>query len=63
MANTLINLSIFHLQAVPDKTKSMAYAQEAQDILIPLCKRAPHLQDYLDMAEEVLEDNKAKPDV
>ena len=61
LATTLINLSIFHLQAVPDKAKSVAYAQEARDILIPLCKQAPHLQQYLDQAEQLLAANKAKP--
>ncbi|WPD22443.1 MAG: tetratricopeptide repeat protein [Candidatus Electrothrix scaldis] len=57
----LIDLTIFHLYFVPDQAKSVDYAQEARDILIPLCKKAPHLQGYLDIAERVLERNKAKP--
>ncbi|CAK8718070.1 hypothetical protein GMJAKD_07290 [Candidatus Electrothrix aarhusensis] len=61
LAQALLNLSIFYLQAVPDKTKSIAYAQEARDILLPLCKQAPHLQKYLDMAEGLLKDNNTKP--
>uniref|UniRef100_UPI004056A147 hypothetical protein n=1 Tax=Candidatus Electronema sp. TaxID=2698783 RepID=UPI004056A147 len=61
LSATLINVSIFYLQDVPDRAKSVAYAQEARDILIPLCKQAPHLQSDLDMAERVLAANKAKP--
>ncbi|WP_339136781.1 MAG: tetratricopeptide repeat protein [Candidatus Electrothrix sp. GW3-4] len=60
LVTTLLNLSIFYLQSVPDKAKSVAYAQEARDILKPLCDKAPHLQEYLDMAEGLLKDNKAK---
>lgn len=52
-------MSIFYLQDVPDKTKSIAYAQEARDILTLLCQQMPHLQNYLDAAEEVLKRNKA----
>ena len=61
LTEILINLSIYYLQYVPDKAKSVAYAQEARDILIPLVKQAPHLQSLLDMAEGLLEDNKAQP--
>jgi tetratricopeptide (TPR) repeat protein len=61
MAQTLFNLSIFYLHAMPDKAKSAAYAQEARDILIPLCKQAPHLQQYLDAAEQLLAANDAAP--
>jgi hypothetical protein len=62
LANTLLNLSIFYLQNLPDKAKSVAYAQEARDIPIPLCQQAPHMQNYLDKAEQVLAANKAKPE-
>jgi hypothetical protein len=62
LAETLLNLSIYYLQAVPDKDKSVAYAQEVRDILQSLIKQAPHLQNYLDMAEQLLEDNKTQPD-
>jgi len=57
----LINLSIFYLQSVPDQAKSVVHAQEARDILIPLCKQAPHLQNYLDKAEQLLKLNNTKP--
>ncbi len=62
LVETLLNMSIFYLQAVPDKTKSIAYAQEARDILKPLIQQLPHLQEYLDAAEQVLEANNAKPE-
>jgi tetratricopeptide (TPR) repeat protein len=61
VAETLLNLSIFYLQAMSDKDKSVAYAQEAREILQSLIKQAPHLQGHLDHAERLLEDNKAKP--
>ncbi len=61
LAQTLVNMSIFYFQVVPDKTKSIAYAQEARDILMPLCQQVPHLQKYLDAAEQLLAANKAKP--
>jgi hypothetical protein len=60
VAITLINLSIFYLKAVPDTAKSVAFAEEARSILIPLCAQAPHLQQHLDMAELVLRTNAAK---
>jgi hypothetical protein len=56
-------LSIFYLQAVPDKIQSTAYAQEARDILKPLIQRMPHLQGHLDHAEQLLERNKAKSEM
>ncbi|MCI5226712.1 MAG: tetratricopeptide repeat protein [Candidatus Electrothrix sp. AX2] len=62
LVETLLNLSLFYLGAVPDKAKSVTYAQEARDILKPLIQQAPHLQKYLDLAEEVLERNKTQPD-
>ncbi len=62
LVKTLLSLSLFYLQDVPDKAKSVAYAQEVRDILQSLIKQAPHLQNYLDMAEQLLEDNKAQPD-
>ncbi|MCI5182982.1 MAG: tetratricopeptide repeat protein, partial [Candidatus Electrothrix sp. AW1] len=62
LAETLLNLSIFHLKAVPDKDKSVAYAQEARDILKTLIQQAPHLQGHLDHAERLLEANKTQPD-
>ena len=61
VAQTLNNLSIFYLYHMPDKAKSVAYAQEARDNLIPLCKQVPHLQGDLDKAEQLLAANKAKP--
>ncbi|MCI5158706.1 MAG: tetratricopeptide repeat protein, partial [Candidatus Electrothrix sp. AUS1_2] len=61
LAETLLNLGIFYLQAMPDKDKSVAYAQEARKILLSLIKQAPHLQGHLDQAEQLLEDNKARP--
>ena len=61
LAETLLNLSIFHLEAMPDKAKSVAYAQEARDILKPLIKQVPHLQGHLDHAERLLERNMIKP--
>ncbi len=61
LSETLLNLSIFYLESMPDKAKSVAYAQEARDILKPLIQRAPHLQGHLDHAEQLLADNKAKP--
>ncbi|MCW5198429.1 hypothetical protein VU06_01615 [Desulfobulbus sp. F3] len=61
LAQTLFNLSIFYLYHMPDRAKSAAYAQEARDILIPLCKQAPHLQKYLDEAELLLKANAATP--
>ena len=61
LANALLNLSIFHLKNVPDKAKSVVHAQEARDILIPLCKQAPHLQKYLDDTEQLLKLNNTKP--
>jgi hypothetical protein len=61
LAKVLLNMSIFHLKDVPDKSKSIDYAQEARDILIPLCKQAPHLQGELDKAEQLLKLNNTKP--
>ncbi len=61
VVTTLINLSSFHFQAVPDIAKSVAYAEEARSILIPLCKQAPHLQQYLDQAERLLKANGGGP--
>ena len=61
LTETLINLSIFYLEDVPDKAKSVAYAQEARSILIPLCKQVPHLQQYLDKAERLLAENSTAP--
>jgi len=63
LATILVNLSIFYLEDVPDKAKSVAYAQEARSILIPLCKQAPHLQGELDKAEQLLNLNNTKPGV
>ncbi|MCI5178651.1 MAG: hypothetical protein D3911_04875 [Candidatus Electrothrix sp. AW3_4] len=62
LVKTLLSLSIFYLQAVPDKAKSVAYAQEAREILKTLIPQAPHLQGHLDHAERLLEDNKTQPD-
>jgi tetratricopeptide (TPR) repeat protein len=61
LTETLNNLSIYYLEDVPDRTKSVAYAEEARSILIPLCAKMPHLQGYLDMAERVLKANAATP--
>lgn len=61
LTGTLINLSIFYLYAVTDRAKSVAYAQEAGSILIPLCKQVPHLQSRLDMAERLLKANAGGP--
>ncbi|MCW5213141.1 hypothetical protein VU04_09555, partial [Desulfobulbus sp. TB] len=61
VANALLSLSVFYLQVVPDTAKSVIYAQEARDILIPLCEQAPHLQGELDRAESLLEAISTKP--
>ena len=57
LAITLNNLSIFYFDGVPDQKQSVAYAQEARSILIPLCSKMPHLQERLDMAEQLLKAN------
>jgi tetratricopeptide (TPR) repeat protein len=57
VAMILNNLSIFYLQDVPDQKQSVAYAQEARSILIPLCAKIPHLQGLLDQAEALLKAN------
>lgn len=62
LSETLLNMSIFYLKSMPDKAKSVAYAQEARDILLSVIKRMPHLQGHLDHAEQLLEDNKAQSD-
>ncbi len=62
LAQTLLNMSIFYLEDVPNKAKSVTYAQEARNILIPLCKKAPHLQGKLDRTKLVLKRNNAKPE-
>jgi tetratricopeptide (TPR) repeat protein len=59
LAMTLINLSIYYLKGVPDRAKSVAYAQEAHSILIPLCAKLPHLQQRLDTAVRLLAANGA----
>jgi hypothetical protein len=61
VANTLNNLSIFYLKTVPDRAKSIAYAEEARSILSPLCAKMPHLQEHLDKAKRLLAVNGAKP--
>ncbi len=61
LIDTIIKLSIFYLSLVPDPAKSVAYAEEARSILIPLCAQAPHLQKYLYGAELVLKANAATP--
>lgn len=61
VAMTLVNLSILHFDDVPDQKPSIAYAQEAHSILIPLCAKMPHLQWHLDMAKRLLEANAATP--
>ncbi len=61
VAGTLLNLSIYYLQDVPDRTKSVAYAEEARSILVPLCAKMPHLQQRLDLAAQLLAANGAKP--
>lgn len=62
MTETLINFSMFYLKLVPEKAKSVAYAQEAYSILLPLYRQVPHLQSRLDLAEQLLMANNAKPD-
>jgi len=61
VAMILNNLSIYYLYDVPDRAKSVAYAEEARSILSPLCAKMPHLQQRLDLAELVLEANAATP--
>ncbi len=57
VAGTLNNLSIFYLQSVPDKEKSIALAKEAADILLPIYEKVPYLQNYLLTALQVLKAN------
>jgi hypothetical protein len=54
---TLINLSVFFLEAQPDKDKSVALAKEAVEILLPLYKQVPYLEEYLKKAIWVLQAN------
>ena len=54
---TLINLSIFYLQAVPQREKSVALAQEAIELLRPFYQEAPYLEKYLATAFWVLREN------
>lgn len=57
VAVTLINLSISYLQAVPEKEKSIAAAQEAIELLLPFYQQAPYLQKYREAAFGVLKEN------
>ena len=54
VAATLANLSIFYLQSIPDKEKSIGFATEAIDLLLPIYEQAPHLEKYLDAAIQIL---------
>ncbi|MEO1180333.1 MAG: hypothetical protein AAFX51_05630, partial [Cyanobacteria bacterium J06636_28] len=52
----LINLSIFYLQAKPDPKKSVAMALEALELLQDF-KQIPSLNNYAEIAHQVLEAN------
>jgi hypothetical protein len=53
---TLMNLSIFYLQVVPDQEKSIAMATEAIELLQDF-QGVPYLERYAAMAMQVLEAN------
>lgn len=55
MAATAVNLSIFYLQSLPDKEKSLAYAEEALVSALPLLESVPAVQDYACLALQVVE--------
>ncbi|MBT7069492.1 MAG: hypothetical protein HN975_01215 [Anaerolineae bacterium] len=57
VAMTVINLSIFYLQSVPDKEKSVSLAKEAVEIIYPIHKEIPYLENYLKTAIQVLQAN------
>jgi tetratricopeptide (TPR) repeat protein len=57
VAMTVINLSIFYLQSVPDKEKSVSLAMEAVKILLPFYEQVPYLENYLNIAFQVLQAN------
>lgn len=54
---TIINLSIFYLRSVPNKEKSIALANEALEMLLPVYKQIPYLENYLKFAVQVLQEN------
>jgi hypothetical protein len=56
VANTLINLSIFYLQAQPDKEKSIALAMEVIEIALQF-PEVPMVQQYAGTAIQVLQAN------
>ncbi|MEB3231952.1 MAG: hypothetical protein VKJ64_13155 [Leptolyngbyaceae bacterium] len=53
---TLINLSIFYLQAMPDREKSIALANEVLEIAQQF-PQLPRVQRYADTARQVLQEN------
>jgi hypothetical protein len=55
VAVTAVNLSIFYLQSVPDKEKSLNYAKEALVSALPLVEFFPVAQDYARSALQVAE--------
>ncbi len=46
VARTVINLSIFYLESMPNKEKSIALAIEAVEILLPVYEQMPYLENY-----------------
>jgi Tetratricopeptide repeat len=52
---TEVNLSIFYLQTVPDKEKSLTYAKEAMVSALPLVEFLPVAKDYARSALQVAE--------
>jgi tetratricopeptide (TPR) repeat protein len=54
LAMTAVNMSIFYLQAVPDREKSLAYAREALLAALPFVEDVPSVQDDVRMTMQVV---------
>jgi len=61
VAMTLLNLSLFYLQAVPDQEQSIALATEVLDIAQQF-PQVPIVQHYAKQASQVLQANGVEVD-
>ena len=52
---TAVNMSVFYLQAVPDREKSLVFVKETLVAAQPFVKSVPSVQNYASTALQVAE--------
>ena len=55
VANTAVNLSIFYLQSIPNKQKSLAYAKEALTLALPYIQQLGLAQQIVSTVRQIVQ--------